>query len=423
MSEKYTAQSGDTLRKISAKTLGTPFRWSDILAANQWLNDPDRRQAQEAAGLPDRESLFNTGEIFTIPKENKFIESGFIGDRPNQYRIILKGPGRTYEVTTATELTEIRFMNTLANGFSFTVPWDNPDEDLVYLTREDGYYDAFLYIGGKLEYQCVVYGFERSATDSGGRINKIICYSPTADAIDSRVEPPYTYNFVTLDRLIKDNLSRPHAIPVDYEIDDMTKFRQAQAKNTDTIFEFLRKYANQRQAFLNSTFNGRCRVWRADVDSEPVGTIKEGKQLPLGFTYNYDGRKRFTNYMGICETPAGNLRQTVRDTRVPLTRKTTIQLDGVTTNAELKKAIEWHRNKTDAEAKKKVFPVVGLYDPNGNLWAENTTVIIESATMGSPGGFKYLIEGIERKWGSTGWTTDLHIADPLSFSTADISIQ
>ena len=421
MSKKYTAVAGDTLRKISSKQLGNPFRWSDILDANQWLNDPERRKAQLDVGLPDREALFNAGEVFTIPTENEFIQTEFAGDRPDQYRIILKGPGRTYEVTTATELSEIRFMNTLANGFSFTVPWDNPDDDLVYLTREDGYYDAFLYIGGKLEYQCIVYSFARSATDSGGRINKITCFSPTADAVDSRVEPPYVYNQITLELLIKDNLSKPLAIPVDYEIDENAKFLQCKANNTDTIFSFLRKYANQRQGFLNSTYNGRCRVWRANVGADPVGTIKEGEQLPLGFTYNYDGRKRFTNYMGICQTPAGNLRQTVRDTRVPLTRKTMIELDGVTTNAELKKALEWHRNKTDAEAKKRTFPVVGLYAPNGELWTENTTVVIESATMGTPDGFTYLIEGIERKWTPSGITTDLHIVDPESLSNGDVS--
>ena len=71
MSKKYTAVAGDTLRKISSKQLGTPFRWSDILDANQWLNDPQRRQAQSDVGLPDREALFNAGEVFTIPLNHR----------------------------------------------------------------------------------------------------------------------------------------------------------------------------------------------------------------------------------------------------------------------------------------------------------------------------------------------------------------
>ena len=419
MSSQYKAKAGDTLRKIASKELGSPFRWVEILDANPWLNDPERRKSQIDIGLPDREALFSPGAIFTIPGKDSFVDTGFPETDPESYRIVLRGPGTTFEITDAIEVSQIVFMNTMANGFSFLIPWKNPDKKLEYLLREDGYYDAFLYIGGKLNYQCVIYNFKREHTDMGLTM-RVWCFSPTADAVDSRVEPPYVYNNITLENLIKDNLTRPHSIQVEMIINDDTKFVQAQASDTDTIAGFLQKYANQRQAFLNSKSDGNARVWRANVNGESVGTITEGKQLPVGFLYEYNGRKRFTNYKGICETPLETLEAYVSDFRVPLTRKTTIMIDSATTNAELKKAIIWYKNKTDAEAKKRVFPVVGLYAPNGKLWTENTIVSIVSKTMNAPNGFNFLIEGIERKWSRRGITTDLHIVDPKAFSNGSI---
>ena len=419
MSNQYKARAGDTLRKIASKNLGSPFRWVEILDANPWLNDPKRRASQTDIGLPDREALFSPGMMFTIPGKDSFVDSGFPDDNPESYRIVLRGPGVTYEITDALEVSQIRFMNTMANGFSFLIPWQDPDPKLEYLLREDGYYDAFLYIGGKLDYQCVIYNFRREHT-SQGLTQRVWCFSPSADAVDSRVEPPYIYTDVTLENLIKDNLTRPHSIQVEMLISDTIKFKQAQTSETDTIAEFLQKYANQRQAFLNSKPDGNVRVWRANIDSKSVGTITEGKQLPVGFLYEYSGRKRFTNYKGICETPTETLNAYVTDFRVPLTRKTTVMIDSATTAKELEDAINWFKNKTDAEAKKRVFPVTGLYAPGGDLWTENSIVSIVSKTMNAPDGFDFLIEGLERKWSKTGITTDLHIVDPDALSNGDI---
>ena len=417
MSEQYKAVPGDTLRKIASKKLGSPFRWTEILDANQFLNDPARRQRQQNIGLPDREALFSPGEIFTIPERNEFVDTGFPGDDPDSYRIVLKGPGVTYEITNALEVSQIIFMNTMANGFNFLIPWEDPDPDLQFLVKEDGYYDAYLYIGGKINYQCIIYNFRREHT-SQGLTQRVWCYSPAADAVDSRVEPPYTYTNITLEKLIQDNLTRPHAIQVEMLIDDDTRFQQCQAFSVDTISRFLQKYANQRQAFLNSKPNGNARVWRANINSKSVGTIEEGKPGPTAYSYEYKGRKRFTNYKGITETPAGPLEVYVVDIRVPLTRKTTVQIDSATTEAELKKAVVWHMNRVDAEAKKRLFPVTGLYAPNGDLFDANTIVSIISKTMNAPGGFDFLIEGIERKWiRDQGITTDLHIVDPAAFFT------
>jgi prophage tail gpP-like protein len=420
MSQTYTSVAGDTLRKIASKTLGTPFRWNEILEANPWLNEPDRRKRQSDIGIPDREALFSPGEVFVIPSSETLIDPGYPGDDLEACRIVLRGPGMSYEIDNAIEVSQIRFMNTMANGFSFVIPWANPGPDLVYLLREDGYYDAFLYIGGILEYQCVIYDWTRETTNQGLTC-RVWCYSPAADAVDSRVEPPYTYTNITLQKLIEDNLTRPHSINAEILIDEDSRFAQVQAEETDTIAGFLQRYAEQRQAFINSKPDGGSRVWRAAIDSESVGTIEEGKELPEGFKYEYRGRARFTNYKGICETPAASLTAYVSDVRVPLTRKTTILIDSATTNAELRKAVTWHRNRVDAEAKKRVFPVKGLYAPNGKLWTENTIVTIVSPTMNAPDGFDFLIEGLERKWDSSGIRTQLHIADPVSFSTGEFS--
>lgn len=420
MSEQYKAKAGDTLRKIASKTLGSPFKWVEILDANPWLNDPKRRASQTDIGLPDREALFSPGSIFTIPTDTDFVDQGFPDDNPLSYRIVLRGPGTTYEITDALEVSQIRFMNTMTNGFSFLIPWKDPDPKLEYLLSEDGYYDAFLYIGGKLDYQCVIYNFRREHT-AQGLTQRVWCFSPSADAVDSRVEPPYIYTDITLENLIKDNLTRPHSIQVEMLISDNTRFQQASANETDTIAGFLQKYANQRQAFLNSKPDGNARVWRANVDGKSVGTITEGRQLPVGFLYEYSGRKRFTNYKGICETPTETLEAYVTDFRVPLTRKTTVMIDSATTAEELKEAVNWFKNKTDAEAKKRVFPVTGLYAPDGELWTENTITSIVSKTMNAPDGFDFLIEGIERKWSRNGITTDLHIVDPSAFSNGAIA--
>ena len=422
MSEKYRAIPGDTLRKIASKKLGSPFRWTEILDANPFLNDPSRRQRQQEIGLPDREALFSAGQIFIIPDRNQFVDQGFPGDDPDSYRIVLKGPGVTYEITDALEVSQIVFMNTMANGFNFLIPWEDPDPDLQFLVKEDGYYDAYLYIGGKLNYQCIIYNFRREHTDRG-LTQRVWCFSPAADAVDSRVEPPYTYTNITLEKLIQDNLTRPHAIQVEMLINDDTRFQQCQASNSDTIAKFLQKYCNQRQSFLNSKPDGNARVWRANINSKSVGTIEEGEARPVGFLYEYKGRKRFTNYKGITETPAGNLEAYVTDIRVPLTRKTTIEIDSAITQAELEKAVNWHMKKTDAEAKKRVFPVTGFYAPNGELYDANTIISIISKTMNAPGGFDFLIEGLERKWNAQGKTTDLHITDPAAFFTEEAELE
>lgn len=416
MSSTYTVEHGDTLRIVAGKTLGSSFRWPDILAANPWLRTPERQAQQAALELPDREALFFPGEKLVIPKIADVIEMLPESDADKPL-IILQSPGNVVSIDHPIAISQGHVMDGLVSGFEFVIPWDNPPAALREILSPDGYHDCRLYIGGALDYQYLIYELKVEISASGARMT-VTAYSPAADLVDSSVAEPYELRNINLADLIRAKI-KPYGVQLISEISDDPIFSTVKILPTESVFSAIKKYTHQRGCLLSSTPDGNIRLWRAATVG-PVATIEEGDNIPRGFVYHYDGRRRYSSYCALAQRPGENLRAYQTDKRVPRTRTLTFAANDAGSAGELDKAVTWRRNRTDALTKARVFPVVGLRTPDGELWRENTLIAIKAPSMGIYDVEILLISRVVRNWRSNYISTDLHLVDPRAYTLGDV---
>jgi prophage tail gpP-like protein len=405
--QQYTVGDEDSLSQISLRAYGDAQYWPRIFAANQ---------TTLRSGNPD--TIF-PGEILRIPLiserqllKTEISDQELSGKEPDDMTLVLDG----LEVPLRAG-KGIRTIDTVADGWTGSLAWEpgeNPELDKRILPY--GYTPAALYLGGKLVVNGLLYSVE-SQISGGGTIKNLEGWSFTADLMDSTLKPPYEKNGFTLKQRIEE-LIKPIGISAIFETDAGGPFDRITASKSDTIFSHLNKLASQRSVLLSSTVNGDLLVTKT-ASGSPVATLEEGQQGVSNFRARFDGRKRFNAYRAIGKSPAGNKVGITKDEKVPRSRFMTFNANE-TTDGDIQKAADWKRSKQLADALAIPIPVDSWYDPEGNLWKENTLVTLISPSIHVPDGFDFLIRSVEYTFEAGGTSAILNLVPPQVYTGEEL---
>jgi prophage tail gpP-like protein len=403
--KNYTVQSGDSLSAISAKAYGSFDHWPVIHRANiRSLKSDD----------PD---LVYPGEVIYIPVLADFrTRPGLPNKGPNEFSLTIN---RQEIPVTAARIK--RTLDTAADGWTATTPWDIGDEPI----KPYQYHDAVAFIGGSAMVSGVHY-LTAPTVSAAGRVLNLGGFSYTADAIDSTMRPPYEKSNVKLEDWAAE-LVAPFGIKAIFEEASGGRFDRVTSEPTETIFAHLAKLAGQRGLLISSDVDGNMVFLKADTAQKPVGTIEEspetfGASGAEEYSAIFDGRKRFSSYKAIAQNPAGNAQEAVSvDKNVERPRFMTFTADDLG-EGELQKVADWKRSVTLAEALTIPFPVPGWYAPNGELWQEGKTVTVVSETIFVPGGFDFLIREVEYIYETGGVRAVLGLVPPSVYTGEELDV-
>ncbi|MCK5218421.1 hypothetical protein KAR10_02790, partial [bacterium] len=204
-------------------------------------------------------------------------------------------------------------------------------------------------------------------------------------------------------------------------IDTGGEFRRVTVSPTEKAFRHLSFLASQRGVLLTSTPEGAALLTQANVDGQSVGSIIEGEHGAQEFIGEFDGRKVFSTYKAIGQSPGRHAKTAIaKNENIPRSRFFTF-VANETISGEMQGLANWRRSKQFAETVKIRIPIQGWYAPNGELWSENTMVTIVSKTLFLPDGFDFLIRSVEFILDGSGKHSVLTLVLPEVYTGEEIN--
>ena len=405
----YTVKTGQSLSIIAGIAYGDPLQWPLIYNANQNVlktEDPNLVFPGEVIFIPQRE------EIAQIKNDNTRPSNG-------QDDFEIEIDGRIIPIVSG---SIIRTMDTAADIWAAIIAWRPGDDEFIdRVTAPYSFAPAKAYINKKRIVTGTLFQVDPNL-DSEGSSKSLIGYSATINIVDSNLKPDdYEDNNVTL-RERAEKLLKPYGlrVVVDASVGSSAdeKFDRISATESDTIFSHLAPLAAQKKMLISSTAKGNLLFVNANINSEPVGTIEEDAATStLAYTAKFDGRKRFSIWRVDCQTPLKTDKKNgiSKDVNVPITRFKNVRVENDTEGA-IQETAAWIRSKEYIKAFTLPFPFPSFYAPNGEIWKENTIVIVKSATLGVPEGFKFLIRQVEYKRSNEGDGVILSLVPPQVYT-------
>lgn len=404
--ESYTVVSGDSIRKISRKAYGYD-RANDIVDANSALLNG---RGTSLEGLP----YIYAGDILFLPGKARAMATTIGAGSDDEIAIRLDG--KVFQGWIASNIT--RNINKIADGFTFSLPYDYTDTDLRDRTRPYSYKTADLFIGGELyvSAQCIKWATAMSTND-------------TIKTIDARTKAGHTvecmaqksaleFSNLTLSGIATE-VMKPYGdnlapVFLDGDSDRFTKVRK---EITDTDFNFLHGLAQQKGFMITSSTDGQMAFIRANIDGKPVFRFVEGDSAILNISFVGDGQKRFSSFQAITES-AGTPGPTsmLPDSSIPVYRPFVFSADDSETG-NLETAIKWKRAKSLADSTTLSVTVIGWRNEYNDLWQENMKGTVLAPSIDILTESEYIISGVSlSKSENGGNVAALSLVLPQSYS-------
>ena len=379
----YTVVSGDRIRDIARRAYGWD-RSGDIVDANSAL------LAGKPISLEGLPTIYR-GNRLQLPDTLKQFSETIPATVDDEISIRINGV--VFQGWTASNIS--RNINTIADGFTYSLPYDSSDLDLRDKTRPFNYYPADLFIGGEL----YIAG-QNIKWHTGFRTNE------TVKTIDARTKAGHTIECMAQKTALEftgQTLSQiATAIMAPYGDNlkplffdgDSDQFVKVRKEITDTDFDFLRGLAAQKGFMITSSDTGQMAFIRANIDGKPVTRFIEGETAMEFVSATYDGTKRHSSYQAVTEsagTPGPS--STITDDSIPIYRPFVFSADDLEAG-NLETALQWRRSNALAESAKLKITATGLRNQSNMLWRENMkiTVLIPSVDIFTE--TEYIISGV-----------------------------
>lgn len=410
--KRYLVKKGDRITRISSAAYGTESQANLIVQANNFIQG----RPISLEGFP----TIYAGDILKIPvspdeqKRRDEQRKTLPNKQPGDVTLLVNGK-------TIEGFNSFRFLSTMdtaSDAVSGVLGVDIDDDETWNLFRAYLYPEMKLYIGGVLRMTGRIYKPETTVSNSGRSVS-FTGYSKTIDIVDSCIKPPYEFNDIDLESLSKQIL-QPFGLSANFQADSGGNFDRLTCGESETAYSFLAKPAKQRGLLISSNDIGELLFWKADTSSPVIGTIEEEFPPASEFSASYDGRARFQEYRAISQDEESNAINAVsQDKNVPIYRLQTFSAPDSTTG-NIQSAADWQRSKAVADALTLPFPVSSWYGPDGNIWRENTRVVVKSKTIYCPDGFTFLIRNVELRKENGGQTAVLSLVPPSVYTGEEI---
>lgn len=237
------------------------------------------------------------------------------------------------------------------------------------------------------------------------------CNAPASTA-------PHQFQRVTL-RTIAEALAKPFGIRVVFEGDDGPKFRRVKLEDEQKILAFLAELAKQQNRVWTNTDDGLLLCWKSVTPGNPVGTIiAEPPITTVKATFN--PQDCFGEITGIGTRKRGTKggKHTEKNPwiRPGVIRPLNFKLDD-TDPANVKDATRARMGRMFAGIASWSIPDIPTWRaPNGEIWAPNTTLIVEAPRAMIYRRTELLIREVKLRQSGTKQTADLEVVLPGAFS-------
>ena len=361
--QNYTVRSGDTLRVIARQAYGND-RSTLIVRSNSRLL-AGRDVSRE--GLP----FIFPGDILEIPALNVPGAPPITADFDTEVTAVVAG--RELRGVVASHIE--RALNSIADGFVFSAPFDYRDRELVDAFRPFGYQGVTLYIGG------AAYITGRIMRPSFKIENDGLVVTSEARTIPGDMIECTGAN-ESIERggrrllQIAEEVAQSYGLRAFSTHGNSDVIPHAVQEVTENDFTFLSRLASQCGFLLTTSNDGNLLFTRAAVNEAPVAALRVGEYPVLSAEASYDATKRHSTWFGYAEVaglpPA---RATLRDTAVRVHRPFAFSADE-STSATIADAVRWRMAKSVADSVAITVTVAGWRIPGGELWRENVKVTL-----------------------------------------------
>lgn len=434
----------ETLRDISRQAYGRDL--SNLLT--QANLDKLAPRGRSLEGLP---IIYKGDDLFIPNYKNRYNNETVTADFDTQIEVRLNGT----KIPGAVAGRINRQMNTIANGFTLSAPFDYMDNDQLDLFRPFGWQKAQLYIGGELYITALASKWDFS-TDDNGVMATIECRTMPGEMLECmgmRPKMQFKKGLRLIDICVE--VARPYGITcyasdggggiveapppkktkkpennIDYAYDDDGYIMSADAEDMDnplglieqdytqTDADFLQELAKQKGFLLTSMADGNLLLTRANIKDKAVCALRQGEYPVISVSGSYDGSKRFSKWQAVSEKDGqSGISKTLEDKTVPVPRGFVFKATEAD-DKNITAAVNWRMAKSIADSISIPVTVAGWRNVEGELWKENVVV-----TLFAPGAFvikevKMITESVElSKDESGGDIANLQLVIPESYTT------
>lgn len=285
-----------------------------------------------------------------------------------------------------------RAINTIADTFSFTAPY-NPDDldsrnlDPYTYHPVDIFIDSKLFMSGVAENWKPDKTAESSLMTISGRSKAgVLCDCPSPDAKLNYVKKTI--------KQIADSLLKPFGISFEIPFGDSGIINNCKREPAEKIFEFLAKLAAEKGFILNSTPEGNIKLDRANISGTPILNLVQGDPNIVSIDAEYSGTQRFSSYKANSQT-RGNPKNSseITDSTIPVNRPIIFEANN-NDQGQIKDAATWERARSLARSARMGVKIFGWRDKNNQIILENNTVTLYAPNSCIFNETKYLIEKV-----------------------------
>jgi prophage tail gpP-like protein len=308
-------------------------------------------------------------------------------------------------------------VDSCADGFSVSAPFDPSDAALVAAVRPYGYQRAQVYIGPDL----VITGtIERvdPKTDETGRTLTVQGRSLTGPLIDCSIDGPLEFYGLSLSTIAR-QVCKPFGISV-VANNDTNPISIARAEYGQTVFDFLNSLAAPRNLLLSPSAAGALQIdWGKSLIGRPVvDRIVEGEGIFLSASASFDGTRRFSLHK-VATQFAGEpyITGSATDSAVKVYRPRLASEGDIDQNANFTAARL--RTASICASFSASVGVSGWRRSDGKRWSPRDAV-----SLVAPGALlatesEYVAAGVSLKMDESGRSASLRLVLPETYSTAE----
>ena len=382
---------GDKIRSIARKTYGYD-RSSDLVNANSSILTG---RPISLEGLP----TIYQGDNLWLPDVKEQFSNKITATHNDEITIRLGG--KLFTGWTATSLQ--RNIDSVADGFTFSLPYDPNNLELRELTRAYSYKNCDIFIGDELYIAA-----QTIKWSVGTRKNQ------TVKTIEARTKAGHTiecmaqknaveYKNQTLSQIATDIMeSYGDNLKPLFFAGDSDKFTKVRKEVTETDYSFLVGLAAQKGFMITSSDDGRFAFIRAEINGLPVFRFIEGETAIEHISTSNDGTKRFSSMQSVTETAGtSGISSTLSDPNIPIYRPFVFSADDLEAG-NLETALKWRKSKALANSYSVSITVSGWRNERGQLWRENMKGTVKAPLVDILNESDYIIAGVTLRKDETG---------------------
>jgi len=405
--KKYTVKTGDTLPLISRLQYGRPGFESVIQSANpsitepltvgQVLNIPDK-QDQVPLALPDAPQISEQDQV-----------SIAIGN----------------EIFTFFEDVSISRQLDSLDSFSFSAPFEPSQQNIREAFQPFTYKTVTVYVGDKPEFTGTMFVTPQLSDVRTIGVSGYALPGVLNDCNSSISDFPIEFNGQNL-QSITNALIKPFglsAIFLDEEganfvPEAKTTFDRVAPKESEKIYSFLAKLAQQRKQIISNNELGNLVFQLAALAGNPVQRLTDGSSPVLSITPSFDEQSYFSSVSGIAPSDLGESggNYTVNNPFLEGVLRPFTFTANDADDSTLKSIVDYKMSLMFGNVISYQVTVNTWRDSKGNLWKPNTTIVLNAPNVMIYEDYEFLIRGVDLARGVSGNTAVLDIVLPGSFS-------